>query len=343
MLFKQEDPVPRYVINFDELLGNLKDDLAKLVAKELKDHYPQITAGNLEDLLEDIKNRMPSASYKTLSKTINMLINKDAIYGIQKIEGKLLDVPPLIKQNTATFKFDQDVYLTGLHFNQTGWKNNDNFFLCINNTNIINKSYTKEIGEHKYFNKFYYVVAKTPVDFILDNKSGNSRQTLIDLEYIEKGTPPPIPPPEPDPNAPSVDDIKNEWDIAVVMNWESGPADIDLHGFIGNKHIWYGNTEETNFHLNFDFTSHLKKLNPEILSVKGYQDQSLQIYVHNFSHSQLEEPVNIKIYGKDSSSNPIILKEYNKSLIASKAFLIGVCTINLNTQEILDLDEQKAF
>lgn len=68
----------------------------------------------------------------------------------------------------------------------------------------------------------------------------------------------------------SVDDIKNEWDIVVVMNWEFGFVDIDLYGFIGNKYIWYGNIEEINFYFNFDFISYLKKFNFEILLVKGY-------------------------------------------------------------------------
>lgn len=334
-------PVPRYIINFDELVDNLKDELAKSIAKALKDQYPQINTDNLESLLEDIKGLLPDVQYKTIAKTINMLIHDSILYGTQKIDGKLLDVPPLIQQNIATFKFDKDVYITGLHFNQTGWKKNDIYSLCINNQDIINESYTKEIGEHKCFNKPFYVAAKTPIDFILDNRSGNSRQTMIDLEYIEVGNYSLPTNPSEDPIL-GVDDITNDWDVAVEMNWEIGSADIDLHGFIDDTHVWYGNPNETNFYLNWDYQDHMDNANPEVLSVKGFTGKNLSIYIHNFSHTTLIEPINIKIYKKDSSG-PIVLKEYNINLPADNTNMYGVCSITLGSLVIVDLTDIKKY
>lgn len=345
MHIKQEDSVPRYILNFDELLQYLNDELTKFIMKSLKEKYPQITTNNIEDLLSEIKSLLPHVQYKTTIKIIGDLTQNSGsiLYGTQKIKGKLLDVPPIIKENKVEFKFDKDVYLTSLHFNQTGWKKDDLYSLLVDSRILIDDSFTKEVGEHKYFNKYYLVPAKTPIIFNLNNKSGNSRQVIVDLEYIEKGDPPLPPPPPPLPHVPGVDDIPNEWDVAVVMNWESNsPADIDLHGFIDNKHVYYANTTETDFYLNFDFTSHLNNANPEILSVKGYHDKILKIYVHNFNHVTLHEPIHIKIYGKGSDGNTI-LKEYDINLEASNTYLYGVCAIDLGNLYINSLHDKKRF
>lgn len=338
--------VPRYVINFDEFINAFGKDIAKLIARALRNKYPQISTNNLEALLEDIEDLLPDEKYKKVKGTMDLLISMNKLDGDQKIEGRLLDVPPLIQTITETFKFEKDVYLTGLHFNQIGWKKNDVYSLEVEKRKIINDSSIKEVGEHKCFNTYFLVNANTPINFTLSNNSGNSRQTMIDLEYIEKRDPPP-PPPDP-PGTIGLDDIKNEWDVAVLMNWEvNSPADIDLHGIIDDntkneKHVSYSNKDEKDFHLNFDFRSHLSNTNPEIISIKGYKNKKLNIYIHNYSSTKLKEPVNVKVYGKDPVGIKL-LKEYNVNLAANDTYLIGVCTIDLNTQVVTDLKNNRSF
>ncbi|MBU3185667.1 hypothetical protein [Clostridium estertheticum] len=319
--------LPKYIINFNELTDDLKKNLLEIIDNELRDKYPQLNTDNIELLLENIKEILPSTRYEGLKNKIEDFI----LYrneGIQKIEGRLLDIPPVVKNTIEIFKFDKDIFLTGLHFNQTGWKKEDKYSLEINKNKIINSSATKEIGEHKHFNTYFKVNANVPISFILHNNSGNSRQVIVDLEYLEGEIATEII----DPGTPGIDDIKNDWDIAVVMQWEKNTAaDIDLHGFIEDKHVYYGCKSYDGFYLNFDFTEHVANTNPEILSVKGYKNEKLNISIQNYNNVELKEPVNIKIYNKRPYGNKL-LKEINISL--NDNTLKSVCTINLSTLEI---------
>ncbi|MBU3155189.1 hypothetical protein LL038_03045 [Clostridium estertheticum] len=174
----------KYIVNFDELTDDLKKKLLEIIDDELRDKYPQLNTDNIELLLESIKELLPSIRYEGLKNKIeDFILYKNE--GIQKIEGRLLDIPPVVKNTIEIFKFDKDIFLTGLHFNQTGWKKEDKYSLEINKNKIIDSSATKEIGEHKHFNTYFKVNANTPISFILHNNSGNSRQVVVDLEYLE--------------------------------------------------------------------------------------------------------------------------------------------------------------
>jgi len=340
-----QDSFPKYVINFDELTQLFKEKLLRIINNELNNKYPKLNTNNLEAMLEDIKELLPTEQYRRIRIIINDIVYQD-IMGIQKVEGRLLDVPPIIRVTKESFQFEKDIYLTGLQFNQTGWKKNDRYTLEINKQKIINNATIKEIGEHKYFNTYFLVNANTPIDFTLDNRSGNSRQTMIDLEYIERTEPlpPPIDPPTPNPTGPGIEDIINAWDVAVVMNWEEySSGDLDLHGIIGDKHIYFGTKDQLTdqgLYMNFDCRSHMQSTDPEILSVKGHKNSSLAIYVHNYNAVILTHPISIKIYGKDSLGNNNLLREMSVTLENNSDYLIGVCTINLNTLEIIGLDKK---
>ncbi|NFA14920.1 hypothetical protein EXM30_17090, partial [Clostridium botulinum] len=39
----------------------------------------------------------------------------------------LLDIPAIQNDYIEQIKFDKDIYITGLHFNQTGWKKDDRY------------------------------------------------------------------------------------------------------------------------------------------------------------------------------------------------------------------------
>ena len=322
--------LPRYVVNFEELTNDLKKKILELIDDELRGKYPELNTNNIEALLEDLKELLPSTQYNMLKKRIESFIYYNH-NGMQKNEGRLLDIPPLIMENKEEFVFDKDVFLTGLHVNQTGWKKEDTYTLEINKEKIIDNATIKEIGEHKYFNTFYKVNANTPISFILNNNSGNSRQTMVDLEYLigEIATPP----------EPPIDDIENDWDIAVVMQWEADTiADMDLHGILGNKHVYFENKKEDNFFLNFDSRQHMTNHNPEILSVKGYKNEILKIYLHNFNGMRLSEPVNLKVYEKRPYGNNLI-KELNIDISPNSDMIRETIHIDLNNLEIKEINE----
>ncbi|MBD5640314.1 hypothetical protein HYI18_17275 [Clostridium botulinum] len=324
--------LPKYIINFDELTDNLKNNLLSLIDDNIRTNYPEINTNNIQDLLQQLKDLLPSVQYEGLKKKIDSLIYRK-IEGIQKVKGILLDIPAIQNDYKEQFKFDKDVYITGLHFNQTGWKKEDKYSLEVNKIKIIDNAATKEIGEHKYFNTFYKVSANTPISFILHNLSGNSRQTMIDLEYID-GEDSSITVESP----PNIEDIPNDWDIAVVMNWEENTeADIDLHGKIDTKEVWYGKRSYDRFYLNFDYREHKTNKNPEIISVKGYKNKKLDISIKNFNRVELKEPVTLEIYQYRPYGNKL-LKKLNVNLGANKD-LKEIFTMDLNTLKITNLNK----
>lgn len=175
--------LPRYIINFDELTDELKKQILDLINKELNKSLFDKSQMDIEDVLKHVRNKISKNKYEDIIYKINGLVIEE-IRGKQKIEGRILIVPAMRGDYKRIFKFDKDVYLTGVHVNQTGWKKEDKYTLEVNENKII-ESYTKEIGEHKYFERYFKINANTPISFVLNNISGNSRQVMIDLEYLE--------------------------------------------------------------------------------------------------------------------------------------------------------------
>ncbi|WP_434305473.1 hypothetical protein [Clostridium botulinum] len=323
--------LPKYIINFEELTEDLKNHLLSLIDDNIRTNYPEINTNNIQDLLQQLKDLLPSVQYEGLKKKIDTFIYRK-IEGIQKVKGILLDIPAIQNDYKEQIKFDKDIYITGLHFNQTGWKKEDRYSLEVNKIKIIDNATTKEIGEHKYFNTFYKVNANTPIYFIFYNLSGNSRQIIVDLEYID-GEDSNIPI-----ETPGIEDIDNEWDIAVVMNWEENTdADIDLHGKIDDKEVYFGNRSYDGFYLNFDYREHKTNKNPEIISVKGYKNKKLHIRIRNFNGVKLKEPVTLEIYQYRPYGNKL-LKKFNVNLGASKD-LKDIFIMDLNTLKITNLNK----
>ncbi|APC85133.1 hypothetical protein [Clostridium botulinum] len=323
--------LPKYIINFEELTEDLKNHLLSLIDDNIRTNYPEINTNNIQDLLQQLKDLLPSVQYEGLKKKIDTFIYRK-IEGIQKVKGILLDIPAIQNDYKEQIKFDKDIYITGLHFNQTGWKKDDRYSLEVNKMKIIDNATTKEIGEHKYFNTFYKVNANTPISFVFHNLSGNSRQIIVDLEYIDgEDSNIPVEPP-------GIEDIDNEWDIAVVMNWEENTdADIDLHGKIDDKKVWHGNRSYDGFYLNFDYTSHKTNKNPEIISVKGYKNRKLHISIRNFNGAELKEPVTLEIYKYRPYGNKL-LKKFNVNLDTNRD-LKEIFIMDLNTLKITNLNK----
>lgn len=182
----KDNSVPRYIINFYELQGRLKSDFLKIVYDKILEQNPGLNTESVNSILLDIEKLLPYVKYQDIKNKIDIFV-AGKFTGIKKIQGALLDIPAITGDYKRDFVFDEDVYLTGLHINQTGWKKEDRYSVEINKNRIIDRAHTKEIGEHKYFNTYYKVNANNPISFILHNLSGNSRQCLIDLDYLEGG------------------------------------------------------------------------------------------------------------------------------------------------------------
>lgn len=184
---QDKNPVPRYVVNAYEIEDALHDKLNPILSEEVGKALSGLANfSKIISKLDKIKLLLPYSKYKVIVDSINIFLKYNPV-GVQKISSKMLDVPPIISEHKIEFIFNNTIFITGLEINQNGWKKNDHYSLNINENQIINKCCFKETGEHKYLNTYCLVPANTPIIFILNNNSGNSRKIFVDLEYIEEG------------------------------------------------------------------------------------------------------------------------------------------------------------
>lgn len=173
--------VPKYIINWEELLDIIGDKFEV----EIND----IDLGDLEDYL-----------YEHIGKIIDLLkqileLLKDK--GVQRIHSISNHIPAIVGPYKFTTKFDEDVLITGITYSQSAWKYQDSWDLVVDGMVLFEKVGTKEIGESKQMNVFYFVPAGKEVDIIFHNDSGNSRIVWFDIEYIDLSMDSYIPTPEP--------------------------------------------------------------------------------------------------------------------------------------------------
>lgn len=136
--------LPSYVINFDELKDLLEDKFSNIVVKDLS-----------------------------------------SLYGLQKIKGFHLGVPAIrgavrIVDYIAT----ENIIITGITYSQSAWKPIDYWELFVDGEKLFDTIYTKEIATQKNWQIIQPVNKETKIELILHNKSGNSRDVWVDLEYI---------------------------------------------------------------------------------------------------------------------------------------------------------------
>lgn len=104
--------------------------------------------------------------------------------GTQQIRGFYNYAPPIKGDFKITFTVPEDIKITAVTYSQIGWKFNDAYSLIIDGTSVLENVYTKEVAEKKSLRMPSEVSANTPIDFILHNNSGNSRQLWLDIEYV---------------------------------------------------------------------------------------------------------------------------------------------------------------
>jgi hypothetical protein len=224
--------LPRYVINFDEAVGWVRDAinqgfLSKAVPIDLNDiKNANMDFGDIELMLQTIidtnivvndktkalnealpkfweylyetrpefkeefekTNEMLNEVlrlHKVIKEDLKTILKNLSGLGIQKMKGYYDYIPPVRGDYKIVNTVDKDIYLTAITFSQIGWKLEDAISLVIEDEPIFKNIGTKEIAEKKAFTKKMFLEANTPVEFVLHNRSGNSRQLWVDFEYIE--------------------------------------------------------------------------------------------------------------------------------------------------------------
>lgn len=269
--------IAKYIVNWDELLkafgGSLNTD-------------------EIADLLREI---------------LALLKGK----GTQKVKALRRHIPAVDETYALEHTFETDILLTGITYSCTGWKYQDSWDLMVGDVALF-EVFTKELGEHKAFNTLHYVPAGTPVKFLFNNDSGNSKIVWADIEYLDIGLAPATPPPTEDPNLP----IDNPYDWLFYLRWEdNSTTDLDFHLYLDTDvHLKYSNKSyildvDNQAHLNYDFTSHGvngRAEEPEIMSVFGLKDKAVNLFVTNYNGAAITEVVSVEVYKKELSGDVLI-------------------------------------
>lgn len=185
--------VPSYVLNFDELVDLLSGYLTGDINVAAGDINFDTT--NLENLLQDIEDKIQGVSYTDLINALNALGTKlDGLAGTtgdtgtQKIYGKMLEIWHTSDEeqaNVITFTAPAKGKLTGITYSLSTWNYQDSWDLVVGDTKLFTEVRTKEYGEHKFFSVFYPVEAGQEIKFIYNNNSKNSRILWVDFNILE--------------------------------------------------------------------------------------------------------------------------------------------------------------
>ena len=173
--------VPKYIINWEELLEILGD--------KFEIDINDIDLGDLEDYLDQQLSRI----IDLLKQILDLLKDR----GVQRVNSISYHIPAVLADYKLPTIFDEDVLITGITYSQSAWKYQDSWSLEIGEKVLFDEVGTKEIGESKAMNVFYFVPAGKPVNIIFHNNSGNSRLVWFDIEYIGLSMDSYIPTPEP--------------------------------------------------------------------------------------------------------------------------------------------------
>jgi hypothetical protein len=160
--------LPSYIINWEELLAILGD--------KLQIDINDIDLGDLENYLGE----QFGIIIDLLKQILDLLKDK----GVQRIHSISNHIPAVVAPFKFTTTFKEDVLITGITYSQSAWKYQDSWDLEVDGNVLFEEVGTKEIGESKVMNVFYYVPAGKPINIIFHNDSGNSRLVWFDVEYI---------------------------------------------------------------------------------------------------------------------------------------------------------------
>lgn len=159
---------PKYIVNLEEF-AKLWSNLAL---------YPSLGPDDLKAIEEVIGSRL-----EEIVDLLRQLLEPKDERCFRSIDLSL-HIPAIVNVFVREAVFEQDVYLTGLTFSQTGWNHEDTISLMVGGTRVIDAIHTKELGQQKYFRTFVPVKAGELVRVLVDNASGHSKMFFCDLDYV---------------------------------------------------------------------------------------------------------------------------------------------------------------
>lgn len=151
-----------YVVNLDEI---------EVIIEGVKVQVKGID--ELEEMLKDHFDNLMDLLLKFLKP-----------YNCSKVIDMSKHIPAIKNDFKISTQFEQEVYISGVTFSQTGWKCEDEITFKVNDTVIIDKIHTKELGQNKSFAALVKVNAGDVVSVIYHNNSGNSKMFYCDLNFL---------------------------------------------------------------------------------------------------------------------------------------------------------------
>jgi hypothetical protein len=201
--------VPKVWLNCDELVDLFKAELEPLLQDKINNELDLDIFGTACVIMNEIYDLIPEDKFKDLAKKIEDIIVGMKYSGEAHVEGLRVEIPPLRKDYDIIWHPPERIMLTGIQTELTGWKSYDLYSLIVKHyekkklsrtQTIMEKVPFKELGEHKIlpidypFGTSKKTISLGPDDdviFRIHNKSGNSRQTYLDFEYLTLGNLPP--------------------------------------------------------------------------------------------------------------------------------------------------------
>lgn len=179
------------IIDINGLVNTAFNDIA-LELTGLSEKLTTLYNDNSEKLDKFNEEKVKAYLDETIKtrELVESIVEQLQPFGNQRIQGFYKYVPPGRHDYIIEFTPTNDIYLTAITMSQIGWKLEDTWSLKTvgshgtGDVEIFTNIPTKEVAEKKSFTRYMKVTANTKIQFILHNKSGNSRQLWVDFEFV---------------------------------------------------------------------------------------------------------------------------------------------------------------
>jgi hypothetical protein len=173
------------IIDINTLVNTSFDDLITEL-KLVSDKLSTLNTDNSEKLSKFNEEKVQAYLDETIKtrELVESIVEQLQPFGNQRIQGYYKYVPPGRHDYIIEFASKDDIYLTALTMSQIGWKLEDTWSLRVDGNDVFTNIPTKEVAEKKSFTRYMKVDADVKIEFVLHNKSGNSRQLWVDFEYV---------------------------------------------------------------------------------------------------------------------------------------------------------------
>jgi hypothetical protein len=173
------------IIDINALVNTAFNDLITEL-QTVSDKLNTLNTENSEKLSKFNEEKVQAYLDETIKtrELVESIVEQLQPFGNQRIQGYYKYVPPGRHDYIIEFISKDDIYLTALTMSQIGWKLEDTWSLRVDGNDVFTNISTKEVAEKKSFTRYMKVDADVKIEFVLHNKSGNSRQLWVDFEYV---------------------------------------------------------------------------------------------------------------------------------------------------------------